>query len=124
MVEEPGQNMLTKVIDTYFISNSFDKDKNPNSTRIITFRYMANLSKYDKGYEFLTTTDLAGTFSTVFDTYGSEKNLIAAAVHVLNNVFVCEDKSIHDKLGDKVLGLSKKIWENVNHTNETVVKLC
>lgn len=60
----------------------------------------------------------------VFTTYHLDKNLTAAAIQAMNNIFVGAPKALFDVLGDKVVKLSKDLWGFTSHSNDLAVVCC
>jgi hypothetical protein len=52
-ISESIYDLLENLISTFYIENSFASDQNPKSIRIILWRLMANLCKFESGSELL-----------------------------------------------------------------------
>jgi len=91
-VSENIYELLTSVLSTFFIDNSFDVEKNPKAIRIITWRLITNLTKFESGTDLLfseyETILLAA--QQALSTMSENTGLVKAVTMALNNLLFAE----------------------------------
>ena len=119
-------DLIMSQLDVYFKNNSYEKEKKPESCRIITWRFITNLTKFGEGYKSLIkhVHMIIFVINMVFDSYAQEKNLTAAVIQAMNNIFVGAQKPLFDVFGEKIIKLSKDLWNFASHTNDLTVVCC
>ena len=60
----------------------------------------------------------------VFDNFAQEKNLTAAVIQAMNNIFTGAQKPLFDVFGDKIIKISKDLWNFTSHTTDLTVVCC
>lgn len=92
ILDNGGLKLLETIMFKYFIEKDFPEDANPKAVRIITWRFIANATKYGAGRELIASAYemLMVAVNTIISELISNKALVKSTVLALNNIVFAE----------------------------------
>lgn len=130
-IAESVYDILTQILRDYFLENNFKPDQNPKAVRIVTWRLITNLTKFENGTDLLFSEydTVLLSAQTGLTKYGENNGMVKALTMALNNLLFaeygleCDDQIKFELVGALVNNLSGKDENTTIASLNTICRL-